>query len=90
VSHDRPDLADLKASLELVRSILGGGNHETNHAAAMTPGACPACVAVAATAWVINFCAALTGSKTVVPPGLARAMLAAVEATERDLEAGSN
>jgi hypothetical protein len=88
-SHARPDTADMRAGLATARAILDGADPGAAHQAAET-GACPACVAVAGINLMISIVATLAGDQGFVSERSRRAMLAAVEAAERDLDSGPN
>ena len=66
-----------------------GADPGTVHTAAAT-GTCPACVAIAGISFGITLAATMAGDKTFVSERSRRAMLAALEAAQRELDAGGN
>lgn len=87
--HARPDLTDMRAVLVTARAILDGADHGTAHQAAET-GACPACVAVAGISFGITLASTVGGDKAFVSEPLRRAMLAAVDAAQAELDGAQN
>ena len=82
--HARPDTADMRAALGTARAILDGADHRTVHEAAMTAGACPACVAAAGISFVITAVSTLVGDQAFVSEGTRRVLLAAVDAADTE------
>jgi hypothetical protein len=87
--HDhRPGIADMKAALTVTRAVLGGAD-ETAHEAA-GGGSCPACVAVAAASYGITLASTMAADTGFVSEPVREALLAAVDATERELDSAPN
>ena len=87
--HDRPGIADMKTALLVTRVILDGADLKTAHEAAAR-GSCPVCVAVAGISFGITLASTVAGDTAFVNEPLRLALLAAVDAAERDLDSGSN
>jgi hypothetical protein len=87
--HARPDAADMRASLATARAILDGADPSTAHETAES-GTCAACVAVAGISFMVTVVSTLAGDTTVVSERSRRAMLAAVQAAQRELDSAPN
>jgi hypothetical protein len=88
--HARPDLAAQQTALHVARAILDGADLKTAHEAATGGGSCPACVAVAGISFGITLASTLAGDKTFTSEPVRGALLAAVDAAERELRAAPN
>jgi hypothetical protein len=86
--HARPDTADMRAALAAARAILTGDD-QAAHAAAGS-GSCPQCTARAGISFGIALASTLAGDKPFVSEPTRRAMLAAVDAAQRELDAAPN
>lgn len=80
--HTRPGRAAQLAAMAMIRALLADDKTAIRRAA--VAGGCPACNTVAVASWV------LTASGRGMTPERARAILAAVEATEVILRAEGN
>ena len=87
--HDRPGIADMKTALAVTRVILDSADLKTAHEAA-EGGSCPVCVAVAGISYGITLASTVAGDEAFVNEPLRLALIAAVDATLRDLDSGSN
>lgn len=87
--HARPDLADMRAVLVTARAILDGADHDTAHQAAGA-GFCPACTAVAGISFGITLASTLAGDQAFVSEQTRARLLAAVDATQQELDAAPN
>jgi hypothetical protein len=87
--HDRPGIADMKTALGTFRVVLDSADLKTAHEAAAR-GSCPVCVAVAGISFGITLASTVAGDTAFVNEPLRLALLAAVDAAERDLDSGSN
>lgn len=87
--HDRPDTADMRASLATTRAILDGAAPGTAHQAAAA-GTCAACTAIAGISFVITATSTMAGDTVFVSEPTRRALLAAVKAAEDELRGMSN
>jgi len=87
--HALPDLADQRAALAAARAILDGADHHTAHQAAQG-GSCPVCTAVAGISFLITAVSTMAGDKLFVSERTRRALLAAVQAAQADLDAAAN
>jgi hypothetical protein len=86
--HDRPGIADMRAALLATRAILDRAD-DTAHQAA-EGGSCPACTAVAAASLGITLASTLAGDTAFVSEPVRGALLAAVDAAERELGSAAN
>ena len=90
MTHDhRPGSGEQRAALATARAILDGADHGTAHQAAES-GTCPACVAVAGISFMVTVVSTLAGDKAFVSERSRRAMLAAVQAAQRELDSAPN
>ena len=87
--HVRPAIADQRAVLAVAAKILTGVEPAAAHDAAMPPGTCPACVAVAALQLGFALCISLAGLDFMTEE-LRVQLLANVQHTAAELEGGQN
>ena len=87
--HDRPSLADHRTALLATLAILDSANLKAAHEAA-EGGSCPVCVAVAGISYGITLASTVAGDTAFLNEPLRLALIAATEATLRDLDSGSN
>ena len=88
--HPRPCPADLRAAIDVTRSVLDGAGHAEGHQAATGRGICPACVAVAAASLGVALASTLVGDTGLMSERVRLALLDAVDATEAELGAAPN
>jgi hypothetical protein len=86
--HDRPGVADMRAALLVTRAILVGAD-DTAHTAA-GGGSCPACTVMAGISYMITAYSTAAGDTAFVSEPVRQQLLAAVDATRRELDSGSN
>ncbi len=86
--HARPSAADMRASLRTARAVLLGDDPGARAAAGS--GSCPACTALAGISFGVTLASELTGDTAFVSERSRRAMLAAIDAAERELRAAGN
>ena len=86
--HARPGIADQRASLTVARAVLNA-DPDAAHQAAGT-GSCEACTVIAAAQYGFALVAQFTGHRMFVSEGLRVQLLAVVDATEAELDAGPN
>jgi hypothetical protein len=88
--HDRPTVADQRATIRATLAILDGLDVPATHAAAASAGAtCPACATTAAAGFAIALAQELAGAGFVNGPLRGR-LLIMLDGAERDLDAGHN
>ena len=87
--HVRPAIADQRAVLAVAANVLTGAEPEAAHEAAVPPGTCPACVAVAALQLGFALCVSLAGQDFMTEE-LRVQLLASVEHAAAELEGGQN
>jgi hypothetical protein len=88
--HPRPCPADLRAAIDVTRSVLDGAGHAEGHQAATGRGICSACVAVAAASLGVALASTLVGDKAFTSEPVRQALLAAIDAAEAELGGASN
>jgi hypothetical protein len=86
--HARPDLADQRAVLTTARAVLAADPGAAHQAAGS--GSCEACTVVAALQLGFALVAQFTGERMFVSEGLRLQLAAAIDATQAELDAGSN
>ncbi len=91
VNHDhaRPDVSAQRAALVVARAILTGADADA-HAAADAGGSCPACVALAGISFAFTVTSTLAGDKAFMSERVRRAILAAVNTAQAELDAFQN
>jgi len=87
--HARPSLADHRTALLVTRAILDRADLKAAHEAA-EDGSCPACVATAGISYGLTLASTMAGDTAFMSEPVRLALLAAVDATLRDLDSGSN
>ena len=87
--HDRPGIADMRAALLATLAILDGADLKAAHEAA-EGGSCPVCVAVAGISYGLTLASTVAGDTAFMNEALRLQLIAATEATLRDLDSGSN
>ena len=86
--HARPGLADHRAVLTTARAVLAN-DPDAAHAAAGA-GSCEACTVIAAIQYGFALVAQFTGERMFVSERLRLQLVAAVDATEAELDASAN
>ena len=87
--HDRPSLADHRAALLATLAILDGADLKAAHEAA-EGGSCPACVATAGISYGLTLASTVAGDTAFMNEALRLQLIAATEATLRDLDSSAN
>ena len=88
--HDRPGIADMRTALAVTRAILDGADLKAAHEAVTESGSCPACVATAGISYGLTLASTMAGDAAFMSEPVRLALVAAVDATLRDLDSGSN
>jgi hypothetical protein len=86
--HARPSLDDQRAALDTASAILLRADHDAHQAAAT--GSCPQCTTIAGISFVITVTSTMAGDQMFVSERTRLALLAAVEAAQRELDARAN
>ena len=86
--HARPAIADQRAVLATARAVLAADPDAAHQAAGS--GSCDACTVVAALQLGFALVAQFTGERMFVSEGLRLQLLAAVDATQQELDAAPN
>ena len=87
--HDhKPGRADMKAALLATHAILERDDDAAHQAAG--GGSCPECVAMAGISYGTTLASTMAGDTGLMSEPVRLALLAAVDATLRELDAGSN
>ena len=86
--HAHPDLTDQRAVLATARAVLASDPDAAHDFAAS--GSCEACTVVAALQFGFALVAQFTGERMFVSEGLRLQLVAAVDATQAELDAAPN
>jgi hypothetical protein len=86
--HARPDVSAQRAVLATARAVLASDPDAAHDFAAS--GSCEACTVVAALQFGFALVAQFTGERMFVSEGLRLQLLAAVDATQAELDTGLN
>ena len=86
--HARPGRAAQQTVLDLGRAILVGNPPAAS--AAVSDAECPPCVAIAAMQYGFTLCSVFAGDDLFVSETTRRRLLAAIDATQKELDASAN
>jgi hypothetical protein len=87
--HARPGIPEQRAALAVARAVILGADADA-HEAATVDGACPACTTIAAISFGFALAATIAGETGLMSQAMRLRLLAAVNATQAELDTGLN
>lgn len=87
--HARPGVPEQRAVLAVARAVILGADADA-HEAAAADGTCPACTTLAGISFGFAVAATFAGETGLMSQAMRLRLLAAVKATEQELDSGLN
>jgi hypothetical protein len=87
--HARPGIPEQRAALAVARAVILGADTDAHEAAAVD-GACPACTTIAGISFGFAVAATIAGETGLMSQAMRLRLLAAVKATQAELDTGLN